>query len=134
MFNLPDITEERKKAAALMRECLYSGLLVREALKQWPKITDDPTLVCARHALIHYAADEDIHKKNYQFKEEQIDWLETLIKILSRGDEIPKNIIETYEEYYEIPITLRTKLYIHISNLKKGIQTVIDNFNKALGK
>lgn len=52
-----EIIESRKKAAALIKGCLYQGILTREALKLWPLHYNDPTLICAKHALIHYEAD-----------------------------------------------------------------------------
>ena len=110
MISFVKITEDRKKAASLIRDCIYSGYLVREALKRWPTQNDDPTLLCARHALIHYAADDTKFINNKEYRKEQIEWLEQLIDILSDGEAIPKNIIESYEEYYVIPESIKFKV------------------------
>ena len=105
-----NIIEARKKAASLIKGCLYQEILIREALKLWPQNYNDPTLICAKHALIHYETDDDIRNTNTDFAEEQIQWLENIITILSKGEALPKNIIEIYKEYYEIPIPLKTRL------------------------
>lgn len=110
MLPTPEIIESRKKVALLIRECLYGKLIVREALKQWPECKDDHTLLCAKHALIHFEADKELFEKDPDYKDQQIDWLEQLINILSEGDAIPGNIIESYEEYYAMPISLKSKI------------------------
>jgi hypothetical protein len=132
MIKFPDLTEERKKTAILIRECLYGGLIVREALKQWPDCYGDPTLICARHALIHFAADEDINKNDPKYRDAQIEWLENLINILSKGNEIPKNIIESYEEYYVLPVSLKSRIIKFINKIQYTIKGYISFFYQVL--
>ena len=134
MLNNPEIIESRKKAATLLKQCLYGRLIVREALKQWPESKDDPTLLCAKHALIHYEADEDLQKKDPEYISEQISWLEQIINTLSNGEALPKNIIETYEEYYVMPVSIKTKLVYLISYIVYSLKSLINNILKALGK
>ena len=123
--------EARKKAAALIKSCLYSNVLVREALKLWPEINNDPSLICARHALIHFETDEDIRNSNVDYAEGQIQWLEELIQILSQGDPLPENIIETYKEYYEIPIPLKTKIAYKIARAINTFKHCYNSIFKA---
>ena len=47
------MSEERKKVAELIRKVLISQLCVREAIKQFPRDTEDESIQAAYHALIH---------------------------------------------------------------------------------
>lgn len=67
----------------------------------YPKDTTDESLVAAYHALIHYEADEDIRRQDNLYKEEQDDYIEFLSYILSRGEDLPENIINNYKQYYD---------------------------------
>jgi len=129
MFNFPYIVESRQKAALLIRSCLYDGYLVREALKRWPDSSDDPTLLCARHALIHFEADKEIHK-NTDYFDQQIEWMEQLINMLSKGQPIPKNIIESYEEYYLIPETFKYTLMKLLAKILYPFVSLLTNILK----
>lgn len=110
MLPTPEIIEARKKAAALINNCLFGGMIVREVLKEWPANYDDITLLCARHAIIHYEADEEIRMRDRAFADQQIEWLETIIDILSKGEALPHNIIQSYEEYYYMPISIKARI------------------------
>lgn len=110
MIDLLKTIESRKKTAELIKKCLYDGYLVREALKEWPDYKHDPTLMCAWHALVHFEVDIEVFQGNSEYRDEQIEWLEHLITILSEGRAIPKNIIDNYEEYYVMPETLLYRL------------------------
>ena len=95
-----EILLARKKAARLIDDCLTGGKPVREALKEWPNTKYDKSIACAKHALIHYEADEDFRIGDPAYQDSQIEWLENIIKILSNGEALPINIIKSYEEYY----------------------------------
>lgn len=117
MFNSPKIIESRRKAAQLIRRCLYEGYLVREALKNWPDYYEDQTLLCARHALVHFEVDKEVYRNDKEYFEQQVEWMQQLVNILSTGEAIPANIIESYEEYYELPVSLKTSVLKFISRL-----------------
>ena len=61
----------------------------------------DKNIECAYHALVHYAADEDLRYKDIEYREAQDDYLEFLAQTLSEGKDLPKNIIEEYKPYYK---------------------------------
>ena len=65
---------------------------VREAIKLFPE-SKDRNIECAYHALVHYAADEEMRYKDIEYREAQDDYLEFLAQTLSEGKALPKNII-----------------------------------------
>ena len=132
MFTFANNIESRKKAASLIANCLYGGGLVREALKQWPDSKDDPTLICARHALIHFDADREVYKNDSEYFNQQVEWLEQLVNTLSKGESIPQNIIDSYEEYYVIPVSLKMKFVRFIARLLYPVISFMDNFLRFL--
>jgi hypothetical protein len=91
----------RAKVAALIIKILTSTLSVQEALTAFPKDTDDKSLECAWHAIIHYEADEDMRSKDCEYAIEQDEYLEMIAQILKEGNELPGNIIASYNEYYK---------------------------------
>ena len=96
----------------LIRKVLVGVLTVREAVTMFPFDTDDKSIEAAYHALIHYEADEDLRKRDFLYREEQDDYLEFLANILENGKNLPENIIQNYEKYYEcanIPHEKNTK-------------------------
>ena len=94
------VLEDRVYVAGLIRQVLISRLCVREAILNFPRDTEDKDIECAYHALVHYAADEDIRYKDFEYREEQDDYLEFISYVLERGEDLPENIIENYEKYY----------------------------------
>ena len=72
---------------------------VREAISLFPE-TKDKNIECAYHALVHYEADEDLRYKDFEYREEQDDYLEFIAQTLVEGKDLPKNIIADYEEFY----------------------------------
>ncbi|MEW5820617.1 MAG: hypothetical protein AB1782_10535 [Cyanobacteriota bacterium] len=122
--------ESRKLAASLISRCLYENYLVREALKLWPDMKDDTTLMCARHALIHFEADKELFRRNPEYIDQQIDWLEQLINILSKGESIPKNILESYEEYYVIPVSFKSRILKFFAKILYPFISILTNILK----
>ena len=72
---------------------------VREAIKLFPE-TNDQSIECAYHALVHYAADEEMRYMDIEYRDAQDDYLESIAQTLSLGQALPKNIIEEYRPYY----------------------------------
>ena len=104
------LVDERKKAAQLIKSCLQRRILVRDALRVWPNYNQDPTTICAKYALIHYEADDELQKADKFYADEQKEWLLTIIDILEQGESIPLNIIQGYKELYDIPISFKHRL------------------------
>ncbi len=106
------VFEDRVLVAGLIRQVLISRMCVREAILKFPRDTEDKSIHAAYHALVHYEADEDLRKRDNLYREEQDDYLEFLANILENGKNLPENIIQNYEKYYEcanIPHEKNTK-------------------------
>ena len=95
MENLND----RKFVGRLIYAVLTQRKTVREAISLFPE-TKDKNIECAYHALVHYEADEDLRYKDFEYREEQVDYLEFIAQTLVEGKDLPKNIIADYEEFY----------------------------------
>ena len=93
--------EDRKLVGKLIKDVLISRLCVREAIIQFPGDTEDKSIHAAYHALVHLEADEDLRAKDNIYREEQDDYLEYISDTLMRGEDLPDNIIENYEKYYQ---------------------------------
>lgn len=91
---------DRKFVGRLIYSVLTERKNVREAIKLFPDV-QDRNIQCAYHALVHYAADEEIRYKDIEYREAQDDYLEFLAQTLCEGKDIPKNIIEEYKPYYQ---------------------------------
>lgn len=107
-------TDKRKYAAVLIFKVLAKSLLVREALLHFPKNTEDKSVFCAYHALIHLEADEDLRMNDKEYAKEQDKYLETIALILYDSKPLPLNIINEYNKYYKEAPPI-------FSNDKKGI-------------
>ena len=94
-----DEINNRKFVGRLIYAVLTERKTVREVLLLFPD-TKDKNIECAYHALVHYEADEDLRYRNYEYREEQDDYLEFIAQTLSAGKSLPRNIIADYEEFY----------------------------------
>ena len=92
--------ENRKFVGRLIYAVLTERRNVREAIKFFPR-SKDRNIECAYHALVHYAADEDMRYKDIEYREAQDDYLEFLAQTLSEGKCLPQNIIDEYKPYYK---------------------------------
>ena len=92
--------QNRKYVARLIYAVLTERKNVREAIALFPD-GDDKSIECAYHALVHYAADEDFRYKDFEYREEQDDYLEFIAQTLAQGKSLPRNIIADYEPYYK---------------------------------
>lgn len=92
--------DDRKFIGRLIYSVLTERINVREAIKMFPD-TKDINIICAYHALVHYAADEEIRYKDIEYRDAQDEYLEFLAQTLSEGKYLPKNIIEEYKPYYK---------------------------------
>ena len=109
------IIENRKKVAEILRRVRLGEMHVRDALLAFPDETDDKSIMAAYHALVHYEADEDLRHRDDIYREEQHDYIEFLSYIMDRGEDLPDNVIKSYEKYYKsanIPHTKDTKGFL----------------------
>lgn len=90
---------DRKFVGRLIYAVLTQRKTVREAISLFPE-TKDKNIECAYHALVHYEADEDLRYRDFEYREEQDDYLEFIAQTLVEGKDLPKNIIADYEEFY----------------------------------
>jgi len=95
-----DFSEERKFVSELIFSVISEKISSREALEKFPQNLDDESLQAVWHALIHFAADEDLRKKDLLYEEVQIDFLAESAFLLQNGEALPKNIIDDYNNYY----------------------------------
>ena len=95
-----DDINNRKFVGRLIFAVLTERKNVREAIKLFPECKDR-NIECAYHALVHYAADEDMRYKDIEYREAQDEYLEYLAQTLCEGKDLPKNIIDEYKPYYK---------------------------------
>ena len=95
-----DDIKNRKYIGRLIYTVLAEQKSVREAIMLFPQ-SSDKSIECAYHALIHYEADEDLRYRDFDYREEQNDYLEFIAETLSQGKSLPRNIIADYEPYYK---------------------------------
>ena len=95
-----DDINNRKFVGRLIYAVLTERKNVREAIKLFPE-SKDRNIECAYHALVHYAADEEMRYKDIEYREAQDDYLEFLAQTLSEGKALPQNIIDEYKPYYK---------------------------------
>ena len=94
-----DETKNRQFVGRLIISVLTEQRNVREAIKLFPE-TKDKSIECAYHALVHYAADEEMRYKDIEYRDAQDDYLEFIAQTLNDGRELPRNIINEYKPYY----------------------------------
>lgn len=92
--------KNRLLVSELIIKVLTQKLCVRDALLMFPKNNIDPSIQVAWHALIHYEADEEMRYMDIEFKEEQDDFLYFLSNLLRQNQDIPKNILDDYNEWH----------------------------------
>ncbi len=84
----------------LILSVVSGRMRVLDALKKFPKERDDETVKCCWYALMHYEADEDIRRRDADFRREQDDFLLMLSELLAKGENLPQNIIDSYAKYH----------------------------------
>ena len=116
-----DYKSVRKKVSKLFFGVLTKKLPVREALIRFPKDCEDKTLIASWHALCHLEADEDLRLKDPMYKNEQDEYMEFIAFTLQKGEELPKNITDSYLPYY-------SEALIPSANTVKGIMHQLKKF------
>ncbi len=95
-----DVVSARKYVGGIIIAVLTDKIIVREALKVFPSNVKDSSIKCAYHALVHREADEDLRHRDLMYRDEQDNYLEQLAQTLQQGQQLPKNIIKNYNQYY----------------------------------
>lgn len=115
-----DYTQHRKCVANIFMGVLTKNIPIRDALANFPKDCEDPTIIAAWHALCHLEADEDLRAKDSMYKEEQDNYIEYIAHTLRKGEELPENIIKSYFPYHETSLIPNSnKMHGIIQTLKK---------------
>lgn len=96
-----DCKEERKFISKLIFDVLSEKISVREALIRFPKNCSNGSIEAAWHALCHLEADEDLRKKDKMYADTQDEYIEYIALTLSKGLELPENIINSYLPYHD---------------------------------
>lgn len=114
------ITTARQVVSGLIKDVLCGKTFVREALLRFPAGLEDDSLTAAWHALCHYEADESLRLRDFQYKEEQDEYLMLISEIFETGKELPENIIASYNLYYEdAPIPCKTGFAGFVERFKR---------------
>ncbi len=115
-----DYTELRKEVAKLYKYALTKRISVRDALSQFPKDCNDSTIIASWHALCHLEADEDIRAKDELYRKEQDEFLNFIEETLSKGENLPENIINEYKPFHpDSLISGTTKISSILNKLKR---------------
>ena len=104
-----DPKKSRQYVAALVVKVMTGDLCVREAINKFPPDFYDSSVQCVWHALVHYEADEDFRRRDYEYRRQQDDYLIMLSEILSDGSPLPQNIIDEYSALYPMAMVPREK-------------------------
>lgn len=110
--------EDRQYVSRLIINVLTGKICAREAVLHFPENHKDKTLMAAYHALVHREADEELRRNDILYKDEQDDYLEFIANTLSKGQDLPSNILENYSHYYS-DISLKDK-----TGIKGFVQTI----------
>ena len=95
-----DYTEQRKSVAKLYYLVITHKLIVREALKAFPQDCDDVTIKTAWYALCYLEADEERRAKDEIYRKEQDEYINFIWQTLEKGEELPSNIVKSYQPYH----------------------------------
>lgn len=96
-----DLIETRRAVAKILVDVILGKIKVLDALKNFPKNSNDDSVNTCFHILVHYESDEELRKKDQLYKETQDDFLVETAEILLSGNSLPINIINEYKDYYK---------------------------------
>lgn len=102
MINMSqDIIKIRQDVAKLLVDVILGKIKVLDALKKFPKDSDDDSVNTCFHILVHFESDEDLRKRDKLYKETQDEFLVETAEILLSGNSLPLNIINEYKQFYQ---------------------------------
>lgn len=95
-----NVVMQRKQIGEIIIAVLTERIKVRQALSFFPKGLEDESSKAAWHALCHYEADEDIRKRDIEYHNEQVSFLEMIAFEFKDGNPLPQNITDSYKPFY----------------------------------
>ena len=102
MINMSqDIIKIRQDVAKLLVDVILGKIKVLDALKKFPKDSNDDSVNTCFHILVHFESDEDLRKRDKLYKETQDEFLVETAEILLSGNSLPLNIINEYKQFYQ---------------------------------
>ena len=113
---------EYQLVSKLISDVLLEKISVGQALSQFPK-SKDINIKCAFDALVHYEADEEYRLKVKDYAKLQDDYLEFIASVLSKGEDLPQNIVNRYLKYHNDNL---------IPDNKKGFQAFIKYIKRMI--
>lgn len=96
-----DIIKIRQDVAKLLVDVILGKIKVLDALKKFPKDSNDDSVNTCFHILVHFESDEDLRKRDKLYKETQDEFLVETAEILLSGNSLPLNIINEYKQFYQ---------------------------------
>lgn len=106
-----------------MIDVILGKIRVLDALKSFPKDTEDKTISACFHILVHFESDEDLRKNDPLYKETQDEFMVNVAETLLKGQELPPNIIAEYGEFYESDLIYRPNTK---ENIFKRLKRIIN--------
>ena len=95
------ILSAREAVGKLFYSMIEGVVPSRKVIDYFPRNVEDRSIKIAWHALLHYDSDEEMRINDALYAQEQIKYIEFLANILSKGEELPQNILDEYEELYK---------------------------------
>ncbi len=95
------ILSAREAVGKLFYSMIEGVVPSRKVIDYFPRNVEDRSIKIAWHALLHYDSDEEMRINAALYAQEQIKYIEFLANILSKGEELPQNILDEYEELYK---------------------------------
>lgn len=83
----------------LIHDVLNGKISVQSALLTFPKDIENVEIKCAFDAIMYLEADEDIRKKDKEYRELQNEYLLHIAKIFKENGNLAQNIISRYLKY-----------------------------------
>ena len=121
--NAQNPLEQRMFVGKIIIAVLTERISVKRALLLFPKDAEDLSVQAAWHALCHFEADEDIKRKNPDYEQEQLEYLEFIAFTFKDGKELPENIIASYKKFHQ------ETLLPHKSNIFGVIKKLFKSIN-----
>lgn|SRR5574344_33754 len=121
-INQSERDKNRKFVGKIVMNVLIEKISVKEGLLLFPKNDNDTSIQVAWHALLHFEADADMRQKDNLYEKEQINYLEFISNTLQDGNQLPKNIIQKYLEYYkDTPLPHTTNFEGILGEIKRNL-------------
>ena len=115
--------EQRRQVAKLLVDVILGKIKVLDALKIFPKDSNDDSVNTCFHILVHFESDEDLRKKDSLYKETQDEFIVETAETLLKGNALPADIISEYKKFYQNDLIYRKNSK---ENIIKRLKRVIN--------